>query len=556
MFGDFRMQDSPSSRFPASGRNSIHYFCLIAIIAGFILNVVFYHYSRGYQKFLIVDYDDAYISMRYAQNLVDGHGLIWNAGEPPVEGYTNFLWVLSLALVGKLGGSMVLWSKILGTAFAAFGIALAYLVANYLCPRDNWNIAGHLAAFTLAFNPAYVYWAGSGMETPFFAFLLVLGLFVYLKEGAGAKRYMALSVVMALAAMTRPDGLLFFGIMILHALSWHLVGDRRLSAKDMAGALLPFLLIFVPYFLWRVSYYGYLLPNTFYAKTGAGLYAIVVGSRYLADFLKSAPWVFSMLLTPLLLPKQKFQLSFIYACLAPYTLYIVLVGGDFMPLFRFFLHIMPWFAIYLGVILSEFREHVSKGQEMPAKKLPVFVSACLLLAYFNSHTLYASAYRISEGEKQTFSRLVAIGQHLEQGYPPAAVAAVFPAGAISYYSGLKIIDMYGLSDMHIAHLKEPNLGDLDPATSSLPPFIGAQGHFKTDIPYVLARKPTLLIGTPDLTRIPTRASKWDVEEQFKSYDRDEYELVVEKLVFPGDPFFDRGIFMRYLRLRSFQETPR
>src|SRR5262245_2787031 len=48
--------------------------------------------------------DDAYISMRYARHLVDGHGLVWNVGEAPIEGFTNFLWVLWISVLTKLFG--------------------------------------------------------------------------------------------------------------------------------------------------------------------------------------------------------------------------------------------------------------------------------------------------------------------------------------------------------------------------------------------------------------------------------------------------------------------
>jgi hypothetical protein len=43
-------------------------------------------------------FDDAMISLRYARNLTEGHGLVWNPGEnPPVEGITNPLWTLFMA---------------------------------------------------------------------------------------------------------------------------------------------------------------------------------------------------------------------------------------------------------------------------------------------------------------------------------------------------------------------------------------------------------------------------------------------------------------------------
>src|SRR5262245_8647033 len=50
------------------------------------------------QTTYFVLFDDAMISMRYARNLAEGHGLVWNAGQPPVEGYTNFLWTIVMAL--------------------------------------------------------------------------------------------------------------------------------------------------------------------------------------------------------------------------------------------------------------------------------------------------------------------------------------------------------------------------------------------------------------------------------------------------------------------------
>jgi arabinofuranosyltransferase len=46
--------------------------------------------------------DDAFVTLRYAQNLAEGAGLTWNPGER-VEGYTNFLWALLLVVAFRLG---------------------------------------------------------------------------------------------------------------------------------------------------------------------------------------------------------------------------------------------------------------------------------------------------------------------------------------------------------------------------------------------------------------------------------------------------------------------
>src|SRR3954470_2746397 len=47
--------------------------------------------------------EDAFISLRFAKNLAEGHGLVWNIGTQPVEGYTDFLWVLLCAGAMRLG---------------------------------------------------------------------------------------------------------------------------------------------------------------------------------------------------------------------------------------------------------------------------------------------------------------------------------------------------------------------------------------------------------------------------------------------------------------------
>ena len=71
---------------------------LIAVYGLFIQSASFEYSGRRFYTLL----DDAMISMRYARNLAEGHGLVWNPGEAPVEGYTNLLWTLWMAAVHLL----------------------------------------------------------------------------------------------------------------------------------------------------------------------------------------------------------------------------------------------------------------------------------------------------------------------------------------------------------------------------------------------------------------------------------------------------------------------
>src|SRR5205823_2531369 len=78
--------------------------------------------------------DDAFISFRYAENLVRGYGLVFNPGER-VEGYTNFLWVLIIAGAKALGGDSLLSAKVLGTLANLVTLVLVGWVALRWQPR-------------------------------------------------------------------------------------------------------------------------------------------------------------------------------------------------------------------------------------------------------------------------------------------------------------------------------------------------------------------------------------------------------------------------------------
>ena len=118
--------------------------------------------------------DDVAISYRYAQHLALGEGLAWNPGQPPVEGYSNFLWVLLLAGARTIGFDIEIFSKFAGVAFA-----LAALVFLYLLSRRLWagRHYGWMPPLVVAVCPVWVLWAVSGLELAMVSFFLVLTIF-------------------------------------------------------------------------------------------------------------------------------------------------------------------------------------------------------------------------------------------------------------------------------------------------------------------------------------------------------------------------------------------
>src|SRR5690349_2759603 len=181
--------------------------------------------------------DDAYISFRYAENLANGNGLVYNVGER-VEGYTNFLWTVLLAAAVKLGAAPAAASKVLGAACAAGALVPTYLLSRRLRPFSNVPC---LATWLLAMSVLFSGYAVFGLETPLFLLLTLAGTELFFREedaasdDGGARSALVFSwfpwfplsgAVFALAALTRPEAPLFLGLLVV----WH--SEQALSRRS------------------------------------------------------------------------------------------------------------------------------------------------------------------------------------------------------------------------------------------------------------------------------------------------------------------------------------
>jgi hypothetical protein len=200
--------------------------------------------------------DDAFISYRYAANLVAGHGLVYNQGER-VEGYSNFLWTMMLAGTTALGADPVRASQILGLLSQLALLLLALLYGRRLGGGLSWYLP--FTALALSANQDMAVWATSGLETCLYSALIFAG-FLLLTGPRSRPGLAAAGLCLALAALTRPDG----ALIVTLAAGWLALGRRW---RDLALFLLPVLLTLVPFWVWRLGYYGEFFPNTYYAKS-------------------------------------------------------------------------------------------------------------------------------------------------------------------------------------------------------------------------------------------------------------------------------------------------
>lgn len=277
----------------------LHRFVVALIMATFLLWGAYFVYSTS---FLGIDgkryfslFDDAMVSMRYAWNLSHGLGLVWNEGVR-VEGYTNLLMVLIMSV-----STALLDKRLAVLSIQVFGIA-TMLAIGYLAMMVGEIIAGDrksararyvgLACLVcvLAYYPL-AYWTLMGMETGLVT-ALMLGSLVFALDFRKARpkwHSLAIASLLGLAYLARPDTIVL-SVPLLAVYTIKLLRDPLDPQRGRwaAGFLALFLFFPIGQSLFRLGYYGQLLPNTYVLKmTGVPLAErIHNGIVFVGPFLK------------------------------------------------------------------------------------------------------------------------------------------------------------------------------------------------------------------------------------------------------------------------------
>lgn len=298
--------------------------------------------------------DDAYISYRYASNLVNGQGLVFNTGEY-VEGFTNLLWTLIMAAPEALGFPVYLFAVFLGASFGLLALVGTWLICRQL-GSSRWGAA--TAVVILGLYPDFWLVTANGLEGGLFALLLVCTVSLVF---SGRPAYAG--VCGGLLFMTRPDSALVIPICAIYLLV--APENRTLPLRQRIVRLLPTLLtpwiaLVVAVTVWRLVYYGAWFPNTITAKSlpwsaldSASLWQnSSEGLLYWVGFLASAPpLIIGIVLAPIVgRPRPAIWLCLvIVVSQGP----IVLAnGGDWMPHYRLLAIYTPLLAVLLGMVVD------------------------------------------------------------------------------------------------------------------------------------------------------------------------------------------------------------
>ena len=349
--------------------------------------------------------DDAFISFRYARNLALGHGLRYNLGDHvPVEGYSNFLWVLVCAVFELFRLDITIWPALLS---AACGTVLLWLVFDLLRRRLELSLGVViLATLSLGCFPPFAAWSTGGLATMPFALLVFVTFERLVLRKAGSEGFGA-GVAGLLLALIRVEGVAWAFVILVIALVSHFIAGRR-SLRPFIVFALVVGVGYAVYFAWRYSYYQMPLPNTVYAKGTLDAARLLRGVDYVMTYTLT-------FLTPLVilpgslaaLRRQRLAIGLPVAAMAwIFPAYAIAATGDFMAMGRFLVPGIAFSTILLAWLLHDVRSR-GRGGRITSLSIATAVIILGLLPGWNVHVIPASlrsAFRVHHPEYGRSSR--------------------------------------------------------------------------------------------------------------------------------------------------------
>lgn len=389
--------------------------------------------------------EDAAILMRYSEHVAEGHGVVWNVGEEPVDGATDFLFMILLAGLVKLGVTIEAAAQ--GTGFAAhvLTILVIYLAVRTLHGVSRWLAL--LPALYLALGPGLGY-ISMYFGTPFFALFCattwwLANRLVWRPDSYAPSLAFTLSALVM--GLVRPEGVIFAALMLL-AVVW------AKGWRDSRKAVISFVVVFAVlgglYFFWRWRYFGYPLPNPFYKKGGGHLHLSSLRYAIWHTIHLSAPFLVPFVVA-LRSPKTTARAVFALMPCVGFVAMWALLSNEMNILMRFQYPLVPVILIsspgFLVGLLEDWNlpRARSLGGRNRAVAIALLAVTFLGILYFQ-HRKYGHLPRYRDGR---YDVALMLHEYRDRGY----TLATTEAGLLPLYSDWRVIDVWGLNDPWIAH---------------------------------------------------------------------------------------------------------
>lgn len=450
-------------------------------------------------------FDDMMISMTYARNLAEGHGLVWYPGAERVEGFSNPLWVVFMAgfhLLPIPENWISLPLQISGGIFFIASLFFLKKIAGQAAPDQPGVML--LAVLLTAFYYPLSNWSLLGLEVSLLLLMVNAGAYLALRTLAGGRYSRGLYLLLGLATLVRVDAavtyLTLWGLMVLF--------DRSNRRRHLLEGGVILVLFLGGQTLWRWFYYGQWVPNTYTLKIeGFPLWARARrGWEVFVLFVRGLYWPLFFLPFSVFLfrrDRKVLLLALLFLAQAAYSIY---VGGDSWEhrggSNRFISLGMPAFMLLFSLAVGEWH---GLARRLAARWLPrlerllkpAFGLGVVLLVVFsmlmwnrlvdsygpvtNLRAPQAGALRyFFQLERSIYmpgsQRYVEDALVIRQVTQPQASVAMVAAGNICYFVQRPCVDLLGKSDAVVARRNIQVALDSDWQT--LQP-----GHVKFDYAY-------------------------------------------------------------------------
>ena len=244
----------------------------------------------------LVGYDDANIFFVYARNLVDGHGFVFNAGGERVEGFTSLLWLLICAMARVITPRFEILLVVINVAVGS--VALWWL-HRFITDRLRSPIAAFALVAAVSLTPGFVVWnVLSLMDSGLWSAVFLIAAVVVVRSAFDRDREQTqrtLPILLIVLALTRPESLLLGPALIAASMIVAAGGstDQPLRTRELFKSHLPSIVAFtiatVALLAWRLAYFGFPLPNTYYATVEPLNTRVPAGFDYFSDFGQHNP---------------------------------------------------------------------------------------------------------------------------------------------------------------------------------------------------------------------------------------------------------------------------
>jgi arabinofuranosyltransferase len=415
-------------------------------------------FAKLYVNFNMLPFEDAAILMRYAEHFANGHGIVWNIGEPPVDGATDFLFMIAIGGFIKAGMSLEFATRLISFVSHTLTAEIVYLSLRRVFYAPRLVALG--TAIFLIIGPGFFYVVGY-FGTTFFALFACISWWIALsiiQNGEDHRKSILFALASLITGLIRPEGVLLTGLMMLAIIFIKGWKDSRYTISYYFGV---FLTLGGMYFLWRWQYFDYPLPNPYYKKGGGQIYIESLKTSYV-NTLK-----FCLLLLPAFITGIPFRKTFrkTVGFLIPivgFATCFILLSNDTNIQGRFQYVILPVALMVCWPITQGIREWLSLSEEANMNmRQRLFFSLVALILFSGVLKYQYDTWRFHPYCDGRYAVAVMLSNYKDTGLR----LATSEAGLLPLYSQLRSLDTWGLNDQWIAHhgkITEAYLINFDP----------------------------------------------------------------------------------------------